>query len=293
MSSYFKLLRPHQWVKNGFVLAPLIFAGKLLHVPSLILGSSAFAIFCIASSGVYAFNDIFDREQDRNHPKKRDRPVASGKIGVLTAALVGAGLFVISLLGAVTIGKGFLLWVSFYLLLQFGYNVAFRNIVILDILTISMGFVIRAVAGSIAIGVIISPWLILCSLLIALFLGFAKRRQEIVLLGDAAADHRSILKEYSVPFLDQLIGIVTAATIVCYAIYTLTPEVTQRLGSPYMILTLPFVIYGIFRYLYLVHLHDKGGSPTQDLLNDIPLLLSIGLWTLTSVALIYFVPFQL
>ena len=170
MSPYLKLLRPHQWVKNGFVLAPLIFAGKLLHVPSLILGFSAFAIFCIASSGVYAFNDIFDREQDRNHPKKRDRPVASGKIGVLTAALVGAGLFVISLLGAATIGKGFLLWVSFYLLLQFGYNVAFRNIVILDILTIAMGFVIRAVAGSIAIGVIISPWLILCSLLIALFL---------------------------------------------------------------------------------------------------------------------------
>ena len=288
MSPYLKLLRPHQWVKNGFVLAPLIFAGKLLHVPSLILGSSAFAIFCIASSGVYAFNDIFDREQDRNHPKKRDRPVASGKIGVLKAALVGAGLFVISLLGAVAIGKGFLLWVSFYLLLQFGYNVAFRNIVILDILAIAMGFVIRAVAGSIAIGVVISPWLILCSLLIALFLGFAKRRQEIVLLGDAAAEHRSILKEYSVPFLDQLIGIVTAATIVCYAIYTLTPEVTQRLGSRYMILTLPFVLYGIFRYLYMVHVHEKGGNPTTDLLTDKPLLLSIGLWTITSVALIYF-----
>jgi len=288
MSPYFKLLRPHQWVKNGLVLAPLIFAGKLLHVPSLILGLSAFALFCLASSGVYAFNDIFDRENDRRHPKKKNRPVASGKIGVFTAALMGTALFVISVLGAATIGRGFLLWVSFYLLLQFGYNIAFRNIVILDILAIAMGFVIRAVAGSLAIGVVTSPWLILCSLLIALFLGFAKRRQEIVLLGDAAAQHRSILKDYSVPLLDQLIGIVTAATIVCYAIYTLTPEVTQRLGSPYMILTLPFVIYGIFRYLYLVHMHEKGGSPTQDLLNDTSLLLSIGLWTLTSVALIYF-----
>jgi 4-hydroxybenzoate polyprenyltransferase len=288
MIPYIKLLRPHQWVKNGFVLAPLIFAGKLLHVPSLILGFSAFAVFCLASSGVYAFNDIFDREKDRNHPRKRDRPVASGKISVLTAASVGACLFAASVLGAVIIGKAFLLWILFYLLLQFGYNVAFRNIVILDILAIAMGFVIRAVAGSLAIGVVISPWLILCSLLIALFLGFAKRRQEIVLLGEAAAQHRSVLKDYSIPLLDQLIGIVTAATIVCYAIYTLTPEVTQRLGSRYMILTLPFVLYGIFRYLYLVHVLEKGGSPTRDLLADTPLLLSIGLWTLTSIALIYF-----
>ena len=285
---YLRLLRPHQWVKNGFVLAPLIFAGKLLYVPSLILGFSAFAVFCLVSSGVYAFNDIFDREQDRNHPTKRNRPIASGEIGVLTATVMGTGLFAAGIVGAAIIGKSFLLWVVFYLLLQFGYNLAFRNIVILDILAIAKGFVIRAVAGSLAIDVVISPWLILCSLLIALFLGFAKRRQEIVLMGDAAADHRSILKDYSVPLLDQLIAIVTAATIVCYAIYTLTPEVTERLGSRYMILTLPFVLYGIFRYLYLVHVHEKGGSPTRDLLTDKPLLLSIGLWTITSVALIYF-----
>ncbi len=288
LSPFLRLLRPHQWVKNGFVLAPLIFAGELLHAPSLIFGFSAFAVFCLASSGVYAFNDVFDREQDRNHPTKKNRPVAAGEITVLTATVLGACLIVISILGAITIGKAFLLWVVFYLLLQFGYNVAFRNIVILDILAIAMGFVIRAVAGSHAIGVVISPWLILCSLLIALFLGFAKRRQEIVLMGDAAQAHRSILKDYSVPLLDQLIGIVTAATLVCYAIYTLTPEVTQRLGSRYMILTLPFVLYGIFRYLYLVHVLEKGGNPTKDLLTDTPLLLSIGLWTLTSVALIYF-----
>ena len=288
ISPYFRLLRPHQWVKNGFVLAPLIFAGKLLDVPSLILGIAAFAVFCLVSSGVYAFNDVFDREQDRNHPTKKNRPVAAGEIGVLTASMIGTGLFAAGILGAITIGKAFLLWVVLYLLLQFGYNVAFRNIVILDILAIAMGFVIRAVAGSLAIGVIISPWLILCTLLIALFLGFAKRRQEIVLMGDAASAHRSILKDYTVPLLDQLIGIVTAATIVCYAIYTLTPEVTERLGSRYMILTLPFVLYGIFRYLYLVHVLEKGGSPTRDLLTDKPLLLSIGLWTITSVALIYF-----
>ena len=288
IAPYLKLLRPHHWVKNGFVLAPLIFAGLLLHVPSLILELSAFAVFCVVSSAVYAFNDVFDREQDRNHPTKRNRPVASGEVPVSAALAIGTGLMAAGILGGIAIGKTFLVWVVFYLLLQFGYNITLKNIVILDILTIAMGFVIRAVAGSVAINVVISPWLILCSLLIALFLGFAKRRQEIVLMGAEATEHRSILGEYSVPLLDQLIGIVTAATIVCYAIYTLTPEVTERLGSRYMILTLPFVLYGIFRYLYLVHVHDKGGSPTRDLLSDAPLLMSILLWTVTSAALIYF-----
>jgi len=287
-SPYITLFRPHQWVKNGFVLAPLIFAEKLLEPSSLELELSAFAVFCLVTSGVYAFNDVFDRHKDRNHPTKRNRPVASGQISVLTASLLGAGFLLTGILGAAGLGQQFLAWVLLYLVLQAGYNVVFKNMVLLDILVLGIGFVIRAVAGSQAINVVISPWLILCSLLLALFLGFAKRRQEIVLLGDAAWEHRSILKHYSVHLLDQLIGIVTAATIVSYAIYTLTPEVTRRLGSNYMILTLPFVIYGIFRYLYLVHLHEKGGNPTKDLLTDIPLLVSIAAWTLASVALIYF-----
>jgi len=286
--SYFRLLRPHHWVKNGFVLAPLIFADLLLDVPSLVLELSAFTVFCLVSSAAYAINDIFDREQDRKHPTKKDRPVASGEVSVTAAAAVGTALMAVGIFSSMAIGRAFLAWVVFYIILQLAYNAALKNIVILDILTIAMGFVIRAVAGSVAIDVVISPWLILCSLLIALFLGFAKRRQEIVLMGTEAADHRTILGEYSVPFLDQLIGIVTAATIVCYAIYTLTPEVTERLGSKYLILTLPFVLYGIFRYLYLVHMHEKGGSPTRDLLSDAPLLLSILLWTVTSVVLIYF-----
>ena len=285
--SYIRLIRPHHWIKNGFVLAPLIFAGKLLDLPSLTLGLLAFASFCLVSSGVYAFNDVFDRKSDQNHPTKKNRPVASGEVPVMQAVLLGAGLIVTGILGAIAIGKVFLLWELFYLLLQLGYNMVFRAIVLLDILVVAMGFVIRAVAGSEAISVVISPWLILCSLLIALFLGFAKRRQEIVLMGEAAGEHRSILSHYSVPLLDQLIGIVTASTIVSYAIYTLTPEVTERLGSQYMVLTLPFVIYGIFRYLYLMHVHAKGGSPTKDLLTDLPLLLSVMLWTMTSVALIY------
>ncbi|MGD8353813.1 MAG: decaprenyl-phosphate phosphoribosyltransferase [Pseudomonadota bacterium] len=288
VKAYIKLLRPHHWVKNGFVLAPIIFADRLFNVESLILETSAFAVFCLVSSAVYALNDVFDRELDRNHPTKKNRPVASGQIPAAGAVALSIFLMAAGILGAAGIGKAFLAWVVFYLLLQFGYNVFLKKIVILDILTVAMGFVIRAVAGSLAIRVVSSPWLILCSLLIALFLGFAKRRQEMVLMGEGAGEHRSILREYSIPLLDQLIGIVTAATIVCYAIYTLTPEVTHRLGSRYMILTLPFVLYGIFRYLYLVHVHEKGGSPTRDLLSDTPLLLSILLWTLTSVGLIYF-----
>jgi 4-hydroxybenzoate polyprenyltransferase len=233
------------------------------------------------------FNDIFDREQDRHHPVKRQRPIASGEVSVSAANILGSGLLLVAIFVAYMVGVSFLWALLAYLALQIGYNTLFRNMVILDILVIALGFVVRAVAGTYAINVIISPWLILCTLLIALFLGFVKRRQEIILLGDAAGRHRNILKSYSVPFLDQLIGIVTAATIVSYAIYTLSPDVTQRTGTRYMILTLPFVIYGIFRYLYLVHVMEKGGSPTRDLLTDVPLLVSTFLWGVVSVGLIY------
>jgi len=287
ISRYIRILRPEQWIKNGFVLAPLIFAEKMLDGGSVFLSLAAFGVFCIASSGAYVFNDVFDREKDRVHPLKKNRPIASGEVGVQLASLIGSGLFFAGILAAFFIGTAFLWTVIGYLVLQLAYNVLLRQVVILDILAIALGFVLRALAGSVAIQVRISPWLILCALLVALFLGFAKRRQEIVLLGDSADRHRKILKEYSLPFLDQLIGIVTAATIVSYAIYTLSPEVTARLGSPLMIITLPFVIYGMFRYLYLVHLREKGGSPASDLLGDGPLLLCIFLWGVVSVGLIY------
>jgi 4-hydroxybenzoate polyprenyltransferase len=281
------MLRPEQWIKNGFVLAPLIFAEKLLDSRSLFLSLGAFCLFCIVSSGAYVFNDVFDREQDRVHPLKKDRPIASGEVDVRLAGLAGSGLFLAGILGSFFIGRAFLWTVIGYLALQFAYNIALKQVVILDILTIALGFVLRAFAGSVAIDVRISPWLILCTLLVALFLGFAKRRQELVLLGDDAALHRTILREYSLPFLDQLIGIVTAATIVSYAIYTLSPEVTTRLGSPTMILTLPFVIYGMFRYLFLVHRREGGGSPSKDLLSDGPLRFCILLWGAVSVGMIY------
>lgn len=285
--AYWSLMRPKQWVKNCFVLAALVFSRHLFEPHYLARTAAAFAAFCLISSATYVFNDIFDLERDRHHPVKRNRPLPSGTISPASAGVFGVFLTVLGVVASVPLGPEFLWTVAGYLLLQAAYNLAFKRMVILDIITVALGFVLRAVAGAAAITVRISPWLILCTLLVALFLGFAKRRHEIVLLGMEARDHRNILKEYSVPFLDQLISIVTAATIVAYSIYTLSPDVTEKVGNSYMILTLPFVIYGIFRYLYLVQMRERGGSPSRDLLTDIPILCAILLFGVAAVAVLY------
>lgn len=284
----FHLMRPHQWIKNGFVLAALIFSQHLLEPDYVLRSLLAFATFCLLSSSVYAFNDILDLKKDRLHPIKRTRPLAAGQVSVQTAVSLGAALLLAGLGLTAVLGQGFALWVLAYLVLQVAYNLILKRVVLLDIFTISVGFVLRAVAGAAVIEVDISPWLILCTLLVALFLGFAKRRHEIVLLEELAGSHREILQEYSVPYLDQLISIVTASTIVAYSIYTMSPEVIDRLGNRYMVLTLPFVIYGIFRYLYLVHMRRGGGSAARALLADGPLLGSVFLWGLAVVTIVYF-----
>ena len=284
----FHLMRPHQWIKNGFVLAALIFSQHLLEPDYVLRSLLAFAAFCLLSSSVYAFNDILDLKKDRLHPIKRTRPLAAGQVSVQTAVSLGAALLLAGLGLTAVLGQGFALWVLAYLVLQVAYNLILKRVVLLDIFTISVGFVLRAVAGAAVIEVDISPWLILCTLLVALFLGFAKRRHEIVLLEELAGSHREILQEYSVPYLDQLISIVTASTIVAYSIYTMSPEVIDRLGNRYMVLTLPFVIYGIFRYLYLVHMRRGGGSAARALLADGPLLGSVFLWGLAVVTIVYF-----
>lgn len=284
----FHLMRPHQWIKNGFVLAALIFSQHLLEPDYVLRSLLAFATFCLLSSSVYAFNDVLDLKKDRLHPIKRTRPLAAGQVSVQTAVSLGAALLLAGLGLTAVLGQGFALWVLAYLVLQVAYNLILKRVVLLDIFTISVGFVLRAVAGAAVIEVDISPWLILCTLLVALFLGFAKRRHEIVLLEELAGSHREILQEYSVPYLDQLISIVTASTIVAYSIYTMSPEVIDRLGNRYMVLTLPFVIYGIFRYLYLVHMRRGGGSAARALLADGPLLGSVFLWGLAVVTIVYF-----
>jgi 4-hydroxybenzoate polyprenyltransferase len=279
-------MRPRQWIKNLVVFAALIFARKLTE--PLLLRSSfyAFLLFCAVSGGVYIVNDLLDVDRDRKHPTKSRRPIASralGTVPALTAAvLLLSGSIMAGFLLATTFGAVLLIYVA----LNFAYSLWLKEVVIIDVMLIATGFVLRAVAGALVIDVTISPWLILCTILLSLFLGFCKRRQELEALQDAH-DHRPSLREYSVEYIDQMISVVTAATVVAYSFYTVSPEVELKLGTRYLYLTVPFVLYGIFRYLYLVHKKGRGGSPTQALLTDRPLLVCVGLWGLAVVLLIY------
>jgi 4-hydroxybenzoate polyprenyltransferase len=282
----FRALRPSQWTKNLILFAALIF-GQRLFVPFAALRTlGAFFAFCALSSAIYLVNDVIDREQDRLHPVKRSRPVASGALSV-RAALIAAAV-----LAAVAVGWCF--WVSerlgltavAYLVLLTFYSFALKHVVILDVLTIAMGFELRAVAGGVAAGVPVSQWLLVCTILLALFLALSKRRHELVLLAGDAVGHRPILGEYSPYLLDQMIGIVTATTLMSYILYTIDAGTAARLGTRWLELTIPFPLYGIFRYLYLVH-QKGGGSPSDLFLTDRPLLACVAVWALAVVLLIY------
>lgn len=280
-------LRPGHWTKNLLVFAGLLF-GMQLFVPSAAIRAvMAFVIFCGLSGVVYLVNDIADRESDRQHPLKAKRPIASGALPVSTAVaaaiLLGAG----SLAASVVLGWRFTAVGVAYLALQALYSGPLKHIVIIDVLTLATGFVLRAVAGAVAVGVAISHWLLVCSILLALFIALAKRRHEIVLLAGSAANHRPILGEYSAYLLDQMIAVVTASTLIAYIFYTISPETQQKFGTPWLGLTIPFPLYGIFRYLYLVHRREGGGSPADLLLTDRPLLMCVALWALTVVLIIY------
>jgi len=280
-------LRPEQWTKNLFVFAGLLF-GQQLHDPVAIgRAVAAFAIFCGLSGAVYLCNDVLDREADRAHPVKRHRPLASRALQPGPALLAAGLLAVGSLGGAFLISQGLgLLGMAYGVLLTL-YSVGLKHLVILDVLTISAGFVLRAAAGAVAVNVPISEWLLVCTTLLALFLALSKRRHELTLLADEASGHRPILQEYSPYLLDQLIGVVTASTLVAYSFYAISPDTAARLGTNRLGLTIPFVLYGIFRYLYLVHLKRGGGSPSTLLLTDRPLLICVGLWGLSVTLLLY------
>lgn len=280
-------LRPHQWTKNLVVLAPLIFAERLFDGPSLAAASEAFVIFCLLSGAVYLVNDLMDVEQDRRHPIKRDRPLAAGTLSPVVAAVAAVLIVAVGLTGAFLLGTRFGMAALVYFLMMTAYSLALKNVVILDVLIVALGFVLRAVAGALAIDVVFSHWLLVCTLLGALFLALAKRRHELTLLAGEAAGHRRILGEYSPYLLDQMIAVVTASTLVSYAFYTLAQETVDRFGTDRLIWTLPLVIYGIFRYLYLVHQKEEGGSPTKVLLNDRPILATVALWAASVIALIY------
>jgi 4-hydroxybenzoate polyprenyltransferase len=285
-------LRPSQWTKNLIVFAGLIFGQRLLDPEAIWRSLVAFAVFCALSGVVYLINDIADREADRIHPLKKRRPIASGDVPVPVAVLVAAVLASAGLAVAFALRFEFGLTALTYVVLQGLYSGPLKQIVIIDVLTISMGFVLRAVGGAVVIAEPVSHWLLIVTVLLALFLALSKRRHELVLLAEGATSHRKILREYSPYLLDQMISVVTASTLVAYAFYTVSPETIQKFNTDKLGLTLPFPLYGIFRYLYLVHQKEGGGSPSDLLLNDRPLLLCVLAWAI-AVALIIYGPSQL
>jgi 4-hydroxybenzoate polyprenyltransferase len=285
-----QLVRPTQWSKNLVIFAALIFAKHLFNRLDVLLVSLGFVAFCLTASAAYVMNDLRDCERDRQHPLKSLRPLPAGRVRRGTAVVLAIALLVSGLSLALSLRLDFGLLVVLYFVLQIAYTFWLKETVILDVMAIATGFVIRAGAGGVIIAVPVSPWLIICTFLLALFLGFSKRRHELILLEGRATDHRASLKEYSPYFLDQMIAVVTASTVVAYAIWTVSPEIREKLGTEKLYLTIPFVLFGIFRYLYLVHQREEGGNPTQLLLSDRPLLIGVLLWIVTAAVLLYWKP---
>jgi 4-hydroxybenzoate polyprenyltransferase len=280
-------LRPEQWTKNLIVFAALIFAQRLLDLEAVGLSMAAFAVFCVLSGVVYLVNDLVDRDADRRHPIKQLRPIASGALAPGTAALWAAMLGAAAVAAATWLAPAFGVTAAAYLALFAAYSRWLKHVVILDVLSIAIGFVLRALAGGQVIGEPVSEWLLVCTVLLALVLGLGKRRHELTLLAAAASGHRRILDEYNPYLLDQMIGVVTASTLMAYIIYVASPDTVERFGTHLLVLTVPFPIYGILRYLYLVHRRDGGGNPSELLIADRPLLICVALWGLVTALVIY------
>jgi 4-hydroxybenzoate polyprenyltransferase len=285
--SLVRSLRPEQWTKNLIIFGGLLFGQRLFDLPSVLKATAAFAMFCALSSVVYLINDIADRDADRRHPLKRHRPIASGAVSTRDALITAAVIGIAALAGAFLLRVQFGFFATAYLALLAFYSGPLKHVVIIDVLTIAIGFVLRAAAGAVVIDVPISNWLLFVTILGALFLALSKRRHELVLLADDATSHRPILQEYSPYLLDQMISVVTASTLVAYAFYTINPETVEKFHTNHLGFTLPFLLYGIFRYLYLVHQKEGGGSPAETLLNDRPLLACVALWALAVALIIY------
>ena len=280
-------LRPTQWAKNLFVLAPLVFGDLLLDGQAAARAGLALLAFCCASSAIYLVNDLRDREEDRRHPLKRLRPLAAGTLGVPVAVAAMVLLAAAAAGIAVWLGWPFALLLGTYLALNVLYTLWFKHMVILDVMSISLGFVLRVEAGGVAAGVEVSRWLFLCTTFLALFLAFSKRRHEITLLAGAASGQRRVLDHYSPAFLDQMINVVTASSVVSYALYAVSPETEEKFGSQDLVYTIPLVLYGIFRYLYLMYQRPGERNPTEAILRDPPFLINILLWGLAVLWIVY------
>jgi len=287
LTALLESMRPRQWTKNLFVFAAIVFARRLWDRGALDVTLAAFVIFCLLSSSVYIVNDIMDAAQDRQHPTKRNRPIASGRLKVAPAAAVAVALAAASITLSLAINIYFTLFAGAYLVLNLLYSFALKHVVILDVLAVAIFFVLRAAAGAAAINVEISHWLLICTLLLALFIALSKRRHELVLLEGNASVHRTSLTEYSAHLLDQMIAVVTASTLMAYVLYTVDARTVAVFGSKWLMATIPCVIFGIFRYLYLVHQRAEGGDPDRIILSDRPFFINLLVWMGIVAVVIY------
>jgi len=284
-------IRPRQWIKNLIVFAPIAFAQRLLDHRMLLAAAGAFAAFCLASSAVYLMNDVMDREADSYHPEKKNRPIASGRLKPGTAWAFAAAVFACALALAALVRPLVALIVAGYVALNLAYSLRLKELVIIDAFAIAIGFVLRILAGAEVLrgldpNIVVSTWILLCTLLGSLFLAFCKRRHELG-LAEAALNHRASLGKYSTSFLDLMIAICTASTVMAYALWTMWPDTVSKYGTHALFWTVPFVCYGIFRYLYLVHQKNMGGSPSRVFLSDAPLIVNILLWFGAVVVILY------
>jgi len=279
---FIHLLRPKQWIKNLFLFAALLFSRNMDKPQYVMTVLYAFLCFCMISSTVYIFNDIRDVEKDRQHPRKRMRPIAAGIIDRREAQILMIIMLPVSVILSFMLDYSFGVIVMTYLLNNVVYTLHVKNIVILDVMSIALGFILRVSGGAVVIGVTISPWLLLCTFLLSLFLGFSKRRNELLILQADAHSHRSILEHYSLDFIDNMLSIVTASTLISYSLYTFYAS-----EGKHSMVTILFVLYGIFRYQYIVYNKKMGGSPEEIILTDIPLIVDIMLWILVSIIILY------
>lgn len=285
MPPLIQLLRPHQWLKNGFVLVGLLFAHAWNDGAKLSHALIAFVAFCLLSSAVYVFNDFLDREADRLHPQKRNRPLAAGRVSVKVALMVMAMCLAGGLWLACTTSAAPWVFVL-YIAMNIAYSLGLKQVVVLDVFLIASGFMLRLLAGTVGIGIVPSQWLLLCGLMLTLFLGFAKRRAELVLLPEDSVGHRAVLEHYSEALLDQFITIVAAGTIVSYSLYTVSAETVTLHGSNHLMMTVPFVLYGLLRYLFRLHRRGGGGDPARELLMDGHLIVAVLGWLVTVLAVL-------
>ena len=280
-------LRPKQWSKNMLVFAGLVFSHNLFDLTNFLRSLGGFVAFCLLSGAVYIVNDLADVENDRLHPLKRSRPIASGRLKPGTAKVAAAVVATLALVGGFVLDWRFGVIGLAYFVMQLAYSFKLKHMVVLDVMTVAAGFALRAVAGTVLVHVTISSWLFVCTILFALFVALAKRRHELLTLSGGGTGHRAVLENYSETLLDQMMAVATSSAVIAYCLYTIAPETVTKFGTHNLMLTVPFVLYGVYRYLYLVYRKEMGGAPEQALLGDLPLLVDVLLWMGSVVAVIY------